>query len=206
MKQLIIGFLALSVITLIACNGGNPGQQQDMSTMNKDTTKMESTNEEKNVKEVTPAFAGIDVEAAGYIRNIIDHYLHTKNALANDNAAEASTGAKMVTEALTKVDKSYFSSEQKMIYDQNEAGLKEHAENISKTSDIKDQRSHFSMLSKNVYNVITAFGGGRTLYHDHCPMANDNKGAMWISEVADIKNPYMGKKMPTCGSVEEKIK
>jgi hypothetical protein len=32
------------------------------------------------------------------------------------------------------------------------------------------------------------------------------KGAMWVSEVAAIKNPYMGSKMATCGEVKEKIK
>ena len=40
------------------------------------------------------------------------------------------------------------------------------------------------------------------LYHDHCPMAQDNKGAMWLSETKEIRNPYFGDKMMTCGSVE----
>ena len=58
----------------------------------------------------------------------------------------------------------------------------------------------------NARCLVKAFGGGKTLYHDHCLMYNDNKGAMWISEMADIKNPYMGSEMQTCGRVEEKIK
>lgn len=37
------------------------------------------------------------------------------------------------------------------------------------------------MMSQYVYALAKAFGGGRTLYHDHCPMYND-KGAMWLSE------------------------
>jgi hypothetical protein len=37
-------------------------------------------------------------------------------------------------------------------------------------------------------------------------MARDNQGAMWISEVKEIKNPYFGAQMFTCGSVEEVIK
>ena len=37
-------------------------------------------------------------------------------------------------------------------------------------------------------------------------MANDKKGAFWISESKEIKNPYLGKKMPTCGEVKEEIK
>lgn len=31
-------------------------------------------------------------------------------------------------------------------------------------------------------------------------MANTNKGAFWISEDKEIRNPYYGKQMMTCGS------
>jgi hypothetical protein len=37
-------------------------------------------------------------------------------------------------------------------------------------------------------------------------MYNNNKGATWLSETKEIKNPYMGKKQPTCGSLKEEIK
>jgi hypothetical protein len=29
---------------------------------------------------------------------------------------------------------------------------------------------------------------------------------MWLSETKEIKNPYLGQKMPDCGTVEEEIK
>ena len=70
---------------------------------------------------------------------------------------------------------------------------------------IQLQRDHFSPLSEMLYLLIKDFGGGRPIYHDHCPMANDNQGAMWISEVKEIKNPYFGAQMYTCGRVEEQI-
>jgi len=34
-------------------------------------------------------------------------------------------------------------------------------------------------------------------------MAGDGKGAIWISETKEIKNPYYGKKMLSCGSMKE---
>jgi Cu(I)/Ag(I) efflux system membrane fusion protein len=37
-------------------------------------------------------------------------------------------------------------------------------------------------------------------------MANDNKGADWLSFDKAIKNPYFGDKMLQCGSVEQTIK
>ena len=206
MKQPIIGITIVSAITFTACNSNdNKNEKDSMSEMKSDTTKQALTSDDKDVKEVSPTFASVDATAASYIKNIVDHYLHIKNALANDIENEAASGAKMISETLAKVDKSYFTPEQKKVYDENEGDLKEHAEHISK-SKIEHQREHFSMMSEDVYSLAKAFGGGRTLYHDHCPMANNNKGAMWISEMAEIKNPYMGSSMPTCGTVEEKIK
>jgi hypothetical protein len=37
-------------------------------------------------------------------------------------------------------------------------------------------------------------------------MYNDGKGANWLSETKEIANPYLGKSMPTCGSVKEELK
>lgn len=85
--------------------------------------------------------------------------------------------------------------------------LKENAEHIGANADkLAHQREHFVMLSKDIADLVKTFGnGGQTLYKDFCPMANDGKGAVWISEMKEIKNPYFGKALPTCGSVKETI-
>jgi hypothetical protein len=205
MKQLIIGIIAVSAILFSACNNNESKTEKDnMSELKNDTTKQTSTIDDKPVVEIKPTFANLDANTTAQLKSIIAHYLHIKNALANDNESEAASGAKMLSETLAKVDKSFLTPEQKKIYDDNEEDLKEHAEHISK-SKLDHQREHFSMMSEDIYSLAKAFGGGQALYHDHCPMANDGKGAMWLSEVKEIRNPYMGSKMPACGSVEEKI-
>jgi Cu(I)/Ag(I) efflux system membrane fusion protein len=45
-----------------------------------------------------------------------------------------------------------------------------------------------------------------TLYVQHCPMAFNNKGADWISREHDIRNPYFGVSMLTCGDVTDTLK
>ena len=107
--------------------------------------------------------------------------------------------------SLQQLDKSYFTADQKKAYDAIEKGLKDHVTQIAASNDIKVQRTHFVDLSSNVYELVKAFGAGKTVYHDYCPMANDDKGALWVSEINDIKNPYFGASMLTCGSVEETI-
>ena len=136
---------------------------------------------------------------------------HNDSMPMQDNAM-ADKDVKMVTATFSNVDpalgamkgfdKSLLTAEQKKVYDDIESDLKEHAEHIAK-SKIDHQREHFSTMSTDVYDLVKAFGAGMTLYHDHCPMANDNKGAMWLSESKDIRNPYFGEKMMTCGSVKE---
>lgn len=205
MKKIFISLLALSIIIFTACNSGDKSAKpDDMSKMNPDSTK-NTTQPDSDIATVTPTFANLDTKLSADMKSVVGHYLHVKNALTNDNADEAANGSKAISEALGKIDKSLFTAEQKKVYDENEADLKEHAEQISK-SKIDSQREHFAMMSEDMYALVKAFGGGQALYHDHCPMFNDNKGAMWLSETKEIKNPYMGSSMPKCGKVEEMIK
>jgi Cu(I)/Ag(I) efflux system membrane fusion protein len=43
------------------------------------------------------------------------------------------------------------------------------------------------------------------VYHQYCPMAFNDKGAYWLSNEAEIKNPYFGKKMLECGEVKDSL-
>ena len=81
---------------------------------------------------------------------------------------------------------------------------KEQAEHIVK-SPMDHQREHFEVLSTDINDLISLLGTDKTLYKDFCPMANNNKGAYWLSEVKEIKNPFFGSKMMTCGSVKKQI-
>ena len=107
----------------------------------------------------------------------------------------------MLQDVLKKTDKSLFPADQKAEYDKHINAVKEHAQMIEKSKDVEEQRMHFAELSNHVYELVKAFGGGQTLYHDHCPMFNN--GSEWLSESKEIKNPYMSPKMPTCGKLEE---
>lgn len=207
MKKIFFVSMAIASLVFVACNNSDNNKQaenHDMDSMKKDSAGQTTSVEDKNIKTVVVAYTNVDPKVAASIQEIIDHYLHVKNALANDNAEEAAKGSEAMSSSLGKIDKSLFTAEQKKIYEENEADLKEHAEHISK-SKIDHQREHFSMMSEDVYALAKAFGGGKTLYHDHCPMYDNQKGAMWLSETMEIKNPYMGSKMPKCGKVEEKI-
>jgi len=179
-----------------------------VNNMDKDTSRSAPVTDDKDVKVVGVTYTNLDAMAAVSIKEIVSHYLHIKNALANDNGSEAGRGGKAMEGAIMKLDKSLLTSEQRKVYDEVGEDLQEHAEHIGKNGDnIKHQREHFLMMSEDMYGLVKAFGSGQALYHDHCPMYNKDKGgAMWLSETKEVKNPYYGSKMPKCGTVEEMIK
>lgn len=203
MKKILF-VLTAALLVFAACNNEQQEKSHDMAKMDTDTTTKTAQADDKDIKTVSATFTNADPKIASSIKEIVDHYLHIKNALVNDNEQEAVSGGSALFAAINKMDKSLLTADQKKIYEENEDDLKEHAEHISK-SKIDHQREHFAMMSEDMYALVKAFGGGRTLYHDHCPMYDNNKGALWLSENVEIKNPYMGSKMPKCGKVEEKI-
>lgn len=204
MKKITFYAIALSLVAFAACND----QAESKSAYTKDTvkpsTETHATTDDKDIKAVSVTYTNVDSKIATSVKEIVDHYLHVKNALVNGNESEAATGGKAIEAALGKIDKSLFTTEQKAAYDEVADDLKEHAEHIGK-SKIDHQREHFATMSEDLYALAKAFGGGRTLYHDHCPMYNNNKGAMWLSESKEVKNPYYGNEMLTCGKVQEVI-
>jgi hypothetical protein len=210
MKKIFFSALAIGAILFTACNSSNTKKENDGHDMDKmpmDSTKDAGKTDDKEVKTITVSYTSIDPKLAASISTIADDYLQIKNALANDNSADAVTGAKAITASIRKMDKSLFTAEQKSAFDKSEGKLKENAAGIAmNTSKIKEQRLQFATMSEGMYELVKNFGGGRTLYHDHCPMARDNQGAMWLSEVKEVKNPYLGAEMPTCGTVMEIIK
>ena len=204
MKKLILLATAATFV-FISCNS-NTSKKEDNSTMTqKDSMPMQSnanTMADENVKMVSATFTKVDPAVSIFMKTLLQNYLGVKNALTNSNESEAAAASAKITDGMKSFDKSLLSAEQKKVYDDIETDLKEHANHIAKNK-LDHQREHFSGLSNDVYDLVKAFGAGMTLYHDHCPMANENKGAMWLSESKEIRNPYYGDKMMTCGSVKE---
>ena len=141
------------------------------------------------------------------IKVIVSAYLQLKNAFTKDNTTEAATTGTKLEAAFKNFDKTSLTATQKKIFEDVEDDAREHAEHIGKNGgNIAHQREHFEMLSKDIYDLVKTFGGGQVLYKDFCPMYNNKKGAFWLSETKEIKNPYLGKSMPTCGTIKEEIK
>ena len=197
MKIIILGIAALTTV-FAACNNSTSDKKESNTaqptTMPADTTPKKAT-------------AVTEAKATVSLKEILDGYLQMKNAFAKDNSKDAAASGNDMIKAFTDFNKAVLTAEQAKIYNDIEDDAREHAEHISSNAGkIEHQREHFDMLSKDVYQLVKTFGGGQKLYYDHCPMYNDGKGANWISETKAIANPYLGKSMPTCGTVKEELK
>jgi Cu(I)/Ag(I) efflux system membrane fusion protein len=85
--------------------------------------------------------------------------------------------------------------------------MNDHLRQIQSSVDIEGQRKEFSNLSNEFYKALKIFGlKGKTAYYQFCPMAFNEKGAFWLSASKEIRNPYYGDQMLTCGEVKEVIK
>ncbi len=191
MKTLII--IAVAAISLFACNS-NDNQSKETTATTTDTAQMEVQ-------------ANTDLNSNNPVNDVIASYLQLKNALANDNSKDAAAAGTEVQKAIEKADPTSFSADQKKVFADVKDDAIEHAEHIAaNANNIEHQREHFETLSKDLYDMVKVFGAGQTLYQTHCPMYNNNKGANWLSETKEIKNPYLGVKMSTCGNVKEELK
>ncbi|HSC40410.1 MAG TPA: DUF3347 domain-containing protein [Chitinophagaceae bacterium] len=197
MKNILFG-LAVSTLFIAACNNGTNSSTQAKTADSNAAPATTEAAKEPGVSASTKATP---------VKEIVSTYLQMKNAFAIDNDKDAAVAGDAMVQAFGKFDKASLTPEQSRVYTDIEDDAKEHAEHIGKNvGNIRHQREHFEMLSKDVYQLVKTFGSGQELYYDHCPMYNNNKGADWISETKEIKNPYLGKSMPTCGSIKEEIK
>lgn len=140
------------------------------------------------------------------IDEIINNYLKLKNALTKDDTQNAGNAGKVLYATFNAINPSALEAKLKKEYLDIADDAKEHAEHIGNNAGkIDHQREHFAMLSEDINALIKAFGTKQKLFQDFCPMYDNGKGAIWISETKDIKNPYYGNKMMGCGTMKKEL-
>lgn len=204
MKKIIFSAVVMAFV-LVSCNQKNKEAETTNTPMMENDSTMNIENSTMTMDKNTEKSASAQSSNAS-INEVVANYLKLKNALVNDNSKEAANSGNALVATIGKVDMNSISKEQMKDYMDIADDAKEHAEHIgSNGGDIAHQREHFVMLSKDMNDLIQLFGSNKKLYLDFCPMADDNKGAVWISETKEISNPYFGKGMPTCGSIKKEF-
>ncbi len=135
------------------------------------------------------------------ITELINHYYGIKNALVADDGKTASEQAALFlksAEAITGLNES-----QEETWAEHKSRLVSTSEAMSNSTDVDKQRKQLNELSVALFEILKAFGSNESpVYYQYCPM----KKAYWLSSEEEIRNPYYGKKMLTCGSIKEILK
>ena len=139
-------------------------------------------------EENTESFSVLD---DSMMRALVAPYLKLKDELVRSDVKTSSALAKEMLVLLS--DKKYAFSR---------SNLKTLLGSLQETDDIEEQREFFRLISNEMIKWASSTQSvSNKLYVQFCPMANNNKGAKWLSTEEQIRNPFYGDVMLTCGSV-----
>ncbi len=140
---------------------------------------------EQKIRETTKVYP------ESYWTSFLEQYKALKDALVQDSLEQAQEAAKNLQQAARQA---------------NDAPVEEFAKNIVEAEEMHDARLAFSVISNILIDAVKANNPlDSTLYEVHCPMAFQNKGADWLQWSKEVKNPYYGDAMLTCGEVQNTI-
>ena len=140
------------------------------------------------------------------ITTVANAYFLVKDALVDSDIDKTAEASKEVLHTVETVDMSLVKDKAHIYWMEQLKAIKDHGTKITETEDIEEQRKQFDFLSQALIKSLKVFGvTSDTFYLQHCPMANDNDGADWLSKQEKILNPYFGEKMLTCGTVQDTI-
>lgn len=183
MKRIGFGFFIVLLVILTSCKGENSREAKD--------TEKKALEDAENVS------------SKETLKPIIENYLVLVDALVDDSGKEAAEAGKNLLAALKEFDNPVIASQQGDDFVDIMEDAEVNAEHISVNADhIHHQREHMDFLSRDVNDLIEMFGAPESLYRIFCQNYNENKGAYWISDKKDGKNPY-GPDFESCGEVQK---
>jgi hypothetical protein len=169
-------------------------------------TKTEETTENHNNHGNHTETPKAEVQEVNQLKTVFDNYFIVKDAMISSDGNATSIASKELFIAINNVKMDKLEMDVHMVWMKVLNQIKEDAEHIADTKDIKHQRDHFTTLSKDIYALLKVAKYDVPVYFQYCPMYNDGKGANWLSKENAVKNPYYGSMMLSCGKVTETIK
>ncbi len=192
MKTTNLFYLVFCIMLLTACN---TSKKDNKNTDSKDTNQIEQQ---------------IDTVASQELNNLknnfsaIDHYLAVKDALVADDQESASISGKEISMAFQDFKIEGLSDEREEELLALIVKIEEQGQQISQST-IEDQRQILATLSGDMMDLIAITGTPKKLYQQYCPMFDNNKGGIWLSDSKEIRNPLFGSKMLKCGVVQKEL-
>ncbi len=152
-----------------------------------------------------PAASKLDSAATGRFTALLADYYRLKDALVRTNSTGADSAATAMQNKIRSIqaaaDTNWINRDSLLLH------LDSMASNLDKITAVKDEscetkRIYFKPVSDALYAALRSIQLRHVpVYHIFCPMAFREKGAFWLSNAPEIRNPYFGAKMIECGEV-----
>jgi Cu(I)/Ag(I) efflux system membrane fusion protein len=189
---------------------GNSGSGTELSTKKMDMPDTGNTSNNDNLNNKTIRKSGkmdTSMDFIMQLNTVYDRYIVLKNAFVQSDEKRVKQASQDVLQALNKMDMKLLTGEAMTQWMGLSVNLNNQIKQIASSDDLDSQRKTFSIFNGSFYKAVKIFGlMGKTVYYQFCPMFNNEKGAFWLSEIKDIRNPYYGESMLTCGETKETLK
>ncbi len=170
--------------------------------------KTSMMNEGKQAKdEVIPDYRSkTSATLAGNLNLLFNAYIPFKDRLVESDAGGSFKESQNLVKQIESVDMGLFSGDTHEYWMDKSQLVKTSLKEIKQNASIDDIRKSFVPISENLIKIFKAFGtGNNKAFVQFCPMANQDIGAFWLSTDKQIKNPFYGSMMLSCGETRDTI-
>ena len=184
----------ISVVAFMACGGNKSGNNSAA----------------ENPVENKPVSVLSDVFNTSFEKTLSTYYTLRDALVAGDTSQANAAASSLITavsnvklDELKSIDTANIIIPTAKTYTD---GITNESKGLLGETDIEQKRKAFQMISSGLFDLVrTVRYDKQKVYMLHCPMAFNNAGADWLSNTTEIKNPYFGSKMLTCGSVVDSV-
>ncbi|MDR9364013.1 MAG: DUF3347 domain-containing protein [Balneolaceae bacterium] len=140
-----------------------------------------------------------------HLETLLTEYLEIKRALVNDNFEGAKSALQSFSQEITTNNEMKHHPEHSQMHETHHSTMITAVESASNAENIDQLRNSFDEISAELIKAVKNQNIKTNLHVQFCPMADNGDGARWLSENEEIKTPYYGSMMSTCGSLQEQI-
>ncbi|GAB3204010.1 Cu(I)/Ag(I) efflux system membrane fusion protein [Pontibacter aydingkolensis] len=209
MKKTLFAAAVVAAFTFSACSENTTENTEATAEHHDDMDHghAEAGQADGTVVVETPDYGNVAEPFKTQVSQLVDQYMKLTDALVASDPATAKAAANEVLTVAKAMPIATLTTDEKAYAEEHTAVVVDRATKIAGSDDLAAQRENLEPLSESVFSMAKAFDAADgTLYYQHCPMAFNNKGAYWVSSKEEIRNPYFGDAMLSCGSNKEVYK
>ena len=208
MKATSCSILLIGSLLLAACgNQPAPGTspEKEEEKMHREHTNLADNLAHKGII-ILEEQIEVPREFGQQVHTFFTSYLRLEEALVKSDTAAANKAAVEMKFLLDLIPEPAPDGKSVEAWANHKEGYRKNLTEFLHVQGLEEKRSYFSHITEFLYCTFKSFDmDAGDMHVAYCPMAFDNKGAYWLTDDHEIRNPYFGDKMLKCGEITEII-